>query len=75
MTLNLQALPGRHGDLWVLKGNRLLRLQEARNTEAREISCVESAGLPCPKDAESVALPESQKNQNQRQEQRHGIRS
>lgn len=39
-----------------LRSNRLLGLQEARNREAREISCVESAGLPH-EDAESVGLP------------------
>ena len=66
--------PGKTQGLLAPKGNRLLRLQETRSKEAREISCVESAGLPAT-DAGSAGLPDSQKNQNQRQEQRHGIRS
>lgn len=80
LSRNLDPKSSRHsqpGKAWgflALTSNRLLRLQETQSREAREISCVESASLSA-EDAGSAGLPDSQKNQNQRPEQRHGIRS
>lgn len=71
----LQALPVRQ-DTGTLgpERNRFLGLRETLSREAREISSVESAGLPGG-DAGSAASPDSWKNQNQGWEQRRGIRS